>query len=236
MHSAGVFLPARRRLGSCMTHRSDIIWIDSGATVPEISAILSAHPQHSHFPVCASTIDNIQGVLPVRAFLEALSRTEMPPLKALLRKPVFLPETVTIVKALTALRAEDCRMVFIIDEYGGIEGLITRNGLVGEILEDLSAENGTDDQNIFRREDGSWLVDGQVSMDEIREKRILETEEAADHEYHTLAGYLLSASGSIPHTGDRIRSGKHLCEIVDMDGHRIDKVLITDLPEEETDS
>lgn len=222
----GVFLPAGRRLGSLMTHRSDIPWIDSSAPSQEVRAFLRSHSEYSHFPVCAGTIDTVLGILSARRFLDSLDSDPWPGLKALIKKPLFLPETVTVVKALNFMRKENCELVLIIDEYGGIEGMITRTGLVCELMEELSED--TDDPAIFRREDGSWLIDGTVSMDEIREQQILRQEKTGDHEYHTLAGFLLSVTGSIPRTGDCIRIDSQVCEIVDMDGHRIDKVLIRD--------
>jgi putative hemolysin len=120
-------------------------------------------------------------------------------------------------------------MAFIIDEYGGIEGLVTKNGLISELLTGLGAVPGDEKSEIFRRDDGTWLVDGQIRMTEVREHFDLPDDQETSHEYYTLAGYLLARKGSIPKTGDTIAAGSYLCEIVDMDGHRIDKVLITDL-------
>lgn len=224
---AGYFLPANRKLGSFMTHRPDIVWIDSGSKKDEILRIVSGHPEFSHFPVCSGTVDSVLGVLPVRVFLASLLEPVWPGLKQLVKKPVYLPETVTIARTLSMIEENGCRMAFIIDEYGGIEGLVTRSGLVNELLEEFSEEDGEEDPDIFRREDGSYLVGGQVRMDEILEIFALPDSDSDGHEFYTLAGYLLSVNGSIPKTGDRITAGDYTCEIVDMDGHRIDKVLIT---------
>jgi putative hemolysin len=226
---AGIFLPVHRRLGSCMTHRSDIVWIDAGMKKDEILQIVGKHPEFSRFPVCSETVDSVLGVLTVRRFLSSLQEPLWPGLKALLKKPVYLPETATILKTLSILEEAACQMAFIVDEYGGIEGIVTRNGIIGELLEELSADENGDDREIFRREDGSYLIDGQVRMDEIRELFTLPDDEAESHEYHTIAGYLLSLKGSIPKTGDCIVAGDYICEIVDMDGHRIDKVLVREL-------
>ncbi len=224
----GIFLPAHRRLGSCMTHRSDIVWIEASMKKDEILGIIASHGEFSQFPVCSLTVDSVLGVLSARRFLSSLLDPVWPGLKALVKKPVYLPETVTILKTLSLLEESDCRMAFIIDEYGGIEGIATRNGIMSELLEEVSGEEADEESGIFRREDGSALVDGQVRMEEIREQFDLPDAGTGSHEYYTLAGYLLSVNGSIPKTGDRIRTGKYLCEIVDMDGHRIDKVLVTE--------
>ncbi len=224
----GMYLPANRRLGSCMTHRSDIVWIESSMKKDEILQIVLSHGEFNQFPVCSLTVDSVLGVLSARQFLVSLLEPVWPGLKPLVKKPVYLPETVTILKTLSMLEETDCALAFIIDEYGGIEGIATRNGIIEELLEEISDEETDEESGIFRREDGSALVDGQVRMEEIREEFDLPDADCGTHEYYTLAGYLLSVNGSIPKTGDRIQTGRYLCEIVDMDGHRIDKVLVTE--------
>ncbi len=212
-----------------MTHRSDIVWIDTGQKKDEIYRIIKAHPQFSRFPVCSGTVDSVLGVLLSRVFIESLLEPLWPGLKSLVKKPIYLPETVTIVKTLSMLEEAGCQMAFIIDEYGGIEGLVTKNGIVEELLEEITGEEADEDPDIFQRDDGSWLIGGQIRMDEIREQFTIPDAENGSHEYYTLAGYLLSINGSIPKTGDKIQAGKYLCEIVDMDGHRIDKVLVKEI-------
>lgn len=220
-------IPLNRKIGSCMTHRSDIVWIDASSKKSGILEAVLAHPEYGYFPVCSNTVDSVLGVLPARAFLASLQETSWPGLKALVKKPVYLPETVPVVKALSTISESECRMAFIIDEYGGIEGLVTRNGLLGELLDGVSGGLGDEDPDLFRREDGSYLVGGQVRMDEIRELFDLPDLDGGNRDYYTLAGYILALNGSIPKTGDRISAGSWQCEIVDMDGHRIDKVLVS---------
>jgi putative hemolysin len=228
-------IPIHRKLGSSMTHRSDIVWIDASSKKNGIIEIIKSHPEFANFPVCAGTVDSVLGVLSARSFLESLLESQWCGLKALVKKPVYLPETVTIAETLSALEENECRMAFIIDEYGGIEGLVTRNGLMSELLGEVSGEGAENDPDIFRRDDGSYLVGGQARMDEIREIFALPDVESGSHEYYTLAGYLLSVNGSIPKTGDKIIAGNYTCEIMDMDGHRIDKVLISSRPAAEAE-
>jgi len=220
-------IPADRKIGSCMTHRSDIVWIDSASKKSEILETVLAHPDIGFFPVCAKTVDSVLGVLPSRVFLASLQNPSWPGLKTLVKKPVYLPETVTIARALQTIAESGSRMAFIIDEYGGIEGLVTRNGLLGEILEELGRKENEHDPDIVRRADGSWLLSGTVRMDEISENIDLPAPESGDKDYYTIAGYILSVNGSIPNTGDVIQCGSWKCEIVDMDGHRIDKILVS---------
>ncbi|HPO03040.1 CBS domain-containing protein [Treponema zuelzerae] len=225
-----ILIPSSRRLGSCITHRPDIVWIDSDSTREAILAKIREYPGYHHFPVCSGTIDSVIGVLPVRDFLDSLLMAEWPALKTLVRKPLYLPETVSIRKALLLLQESRCRMAFIIDEYGGIEGLVTRNGLISELIEETSADLTASDPEIHERSDGSYLIGGQVRMEEVSSVIDLPPTAREGHEYYTLAGYILSLNGSIPKTGDIIESGAWRCEIVDMDGHRIDKVLISKIP------
>lgn len=223
----GIFLPAYRKLGASMTHRADIIWINTSMKKENIRDLIVAHPEFSWFPVCAGTVDSIVGVLSARKFLESLLSPEWCGLKALVTKPVYLPETVTLVKTLSALANAKSDLAFIIDEYGGIEGIITRNGIVRELIEEACDDFLDDDPDIFRREDGSYLVGGHIRMDELTEIFDFPDAKENGHEYYTLAGYLLSLNGSIPKTGDHIMASSYHFEIVDMDAHRIDKVLIT---------
>ncbi len=233
---AGIFLPAGRRIGSCMTHRPDIVWIDSSSAPEEVRSVMDAHGDFTQFPVCSGSVDKVLGVVTVRNFLEALFLPEWPGLKAIVRKAVFLPETVTILRALRALDDASCRLAFIIDEYGGIEGLVTRNGLVRELLEEVRAPDGAEEAEAVRRADGSLLLDGQTRMEEVRETLDLGAGEEAAREYYTLAGYLLTVNGSIPRTGDAVETGGYRFEILGMDGNRIDKVAVTKLADEDDGS
>jgi putative hemolysin len=220
-------IPATRKLGSCMTHRSDIIWIDASSKKAAILETILAHQGISYFPVCSGTVDSVLGILPARAFLASLQAPQWPGLKALVKKPVYLPETVTAVRALETLAESGSKLAFIIDEYGGVDGIVTRNGLMDELLGDLAPNGETDDPDIFRRDDGSYLVGGQIRIDEIAELFSFPEPGNGNRTYYTLAGYLLSINGSIPKTGDVIEAGGWKYEIVDMDGHRIDKVLVS---------
>ncbi len=221
----GYYLPAGRRLGSAMTHRADIVWIEATTPKDGILDFVRANPSLDFFPVCAKTVDSVLGILSARAFLESLLEPVWPGLKSLVSRPLYLPETVTIARALSLLSSATPPLAMIVDEYGGIEGLVTREGLVSELTAEFLDTDNAGEEDIFEREDGSWLVDGQTRMDEIREKFALPDTDAAD--YYTLAGYLLAVNGSIPKTGERIEAGDYLCEIVDMDGHRIDKILVS---------
>lgn len=223
----GIYLPADRRIGSCMTHRPDIVWIDAAMERDAIRAIMDAHHDFTQFPVCSGSVDKVLGVLTVRNFLETLLQPGWTGLRDIVKKAVFLPETVTILKALQALDGAQCRLAFIIDEYGGVEGIVTRNGLVRELLEETRDEGIDRDGESEAREDGGRFLDGQTRMEEVLESYRLPGLEEDRGEYYTLAGFLLSVNGTIPKKGDVIETGGYRWEVVEMDGNRIDRVLVT---------
>lgn len=216
----GIFLPSDRKIGSCMTHRPDIVWIDAASNGETIRRVMAANPGFTQFPVCSGSVDKVLGTVSVRHFLETLLEPSWPGLREIVKKPVFLSETVTILKALQALDEAQSRMAFIIDEYGGIEGIVTRNGLVGELLEETRVTVETAEDR------GGRYIDGQTRMEEILESYDLEGIEEDSGEYYTLAGYLLTANGSIPKAGDAIMAGGYRWEVVEMDGNRINKVRV----------
>lgn len=225
----GFYLPAHRRIGTSMIHRPDIVWIDSGNTKEEILEIIRNNPGLHWFPVCANTVDSVLGILSDRDFLESLTHPSWSGLRSLVQRPLYLPETITIARAFSLLEENNCPLALVIDEWGGIEGMITSASLVSDLLKEFQGEETEEDPDLFKREDGSYLVAGQVRMDDIRE--LFDIEDTGEKNYYTLAGFLLALNGSIPKTGDRIICGSYQFEIVDMDGHRIDKVLISKMTE-----
>lgn len=210
-----------------MTHRPDIVWIDAASDSAAIREIMQANPDYTQFPVCSGSVDKVLGVVTVRHFLETLLNSSWPGLRDIVRKPVFLSETVTILRALQAMDSAHCRLAFIIDEYGGIEGIVTRNGLVRELLEEVRECQTAEGSKGKDPSEGSHFMDGQTRMEEIVETFDLKDMDEDQGEYYTLAGYLLTANGSIPKTGDVIETGGYRWEVVDMDGNRINKVLVT---------
>ncbi|WP_024752185.1 transporter associated domain-containing protein [Treponema phagedenis] len=224
---------AQRKIGAYMTHRSDIIWIDIVSTKEDVLRLITENPHIEYFPVCANIIDTVIGYISVRSYLLACLADAPPNLRVLIQKPFFIPETVAVRKTLALIKETDARIAFIIDEYGGIEGLITKNGLLTEILEETALADGVYDPDIFKKDDGSWVVSGQVSMDEIRTIGIIPKEQEKTEDFHTIAGYLLSIKDSIPQAGEKICFGKYRFTILKMDGRRIDKILIQEEPEED---
>lgn len=219
--------PYKKRIGTCMTHRSDIIWIDITETAQDILALIKSHSEFQYFPVCAGKIDTVIGILNARDYLQASLETPVTNLQKLLQKPVFIPETLTVTRALGILKQHKSNSACIIDEYGGIEGFITKNGLLTLLLEESVNALGGSEQTLLKQADGAVIISGQISLDEVQSLHILEDiERTPNEEYYTLAGYLLTLTDAIPQQGDVIDTGSYLCTVVGMNGQRIEQVSI----------
>ena len=217
----------KRKIGSCMTYRSDIVWIDSGWSQADILAALKTHSELNYFPVCTGKIDAVIGILCARAYLQSRFETPPPHLRTILETPLFIPESQTVERTLQLLKEQSVNAACIIDEYGGIEGFVTKNGLLAALFHDTFQAIGVAKQHIFRQADGGVIVNAQTSLDEVQGLRLLDDlERSHSEEYYTLAGYLLARTGTIPKTGDMIDIGSSVCTILSMSGQRIDKVLL----------
>jgi putative hemolysin len=217
----GVFALDDRQATSLMTPRQEIVWLDANATPDAWRATLLAQ-DHDKYPVCDGSIDRIIGVARARDLLkECLSGARLD-LRSILRKATFVPEFASALDVLDTLRQADTRFAIVIDEYGGVEGLLTLNDLVQEIV---GRDGGS---TIMQRGDGSWLVDGSIPIAEFREFFGEPSFEAGP--FHTLAGFIMSRLGHIPKTADVVEWRNFRFEVVDMDGRRVDKVLVSRRP------
>ena len=217
----------KRRIGSCMTYRSDIVWIDIAETPQNILKLIKAHADFNYFPVCAQKIDTVIGILNVRDYLQSRLETPPPNLQALVTKPLFIPETQTIEHTLELLKQHSTNTACIIDEYGGIEGFVTKNGLLTILLNESIQAIGRNGKQPFKQTDGGFIVSAQMSLDEVQALQLLEDiERSPNEDYYTLAGYLLARLDAIPHPGDSIDIGSYICTVRTMDGRRINQVII----------
>ncbi|MGB3138576.1 MAG: hemolysin family protein [Nodosilinea sp.] len=218
-----------RPIRSIMTPRTDIEWLNADASFAEHSELVM-QSAHSHFPVCNHSIDDCVGVVSLKALLpNYLSQSEPGILANLLHPPLFVPESTYVLKVLELFKASGTHFAMVLDEYGGVEGLVTLNDVVEAIVGDLPSLDDADDPMITQREDGSWLLDGLLPVDELKEllhrDRLTEDEDS----YHTLAGFVIRHTGRIPSTGDFFEWEGMRFEVVDMDGRRVDKVLLENL-------
>jgi putative hemolysin len=213
-----------RPLTSMMVPRSDLHWLDAAFTVQDALREVAHGEAHSWYPVCRGSLDNVLGVVSVAQLL-ALSATDPVTLDTVAMPALFVPETLTGMELLEQFRARAGRMVFVVDEYGVVQGIMTPHDLLEAITGELKPDAHTEAW-ATKRDDGSWLLDGLMPVSELRARLdIRELPEEDRGLYNTLAGLLMSVSGHLPETGEQIECGDWLFEVVDLDGKRIDKVL-----------
>ena len=221
-----VFRLDERQIGSMMIPRAEITWINQLAAVPEILSQMS-EGGHSRYPVCRDGLDDVVGVIQAQDLLLPFSRGEAPDLGALMKPPVFVPETLSGMELLDHFRATGAELVFVVDEYGAVQGVIT----VRDVLEAITGEfspPSADDAWAVRRADGSWLLDGLIPVPELKDRlEIRELPEEDRGRYNTLAGMVMLLLGRLPRTTDVVEWDGWRFEVVDLDGKRVDKVLVS---------
>ncbi|MBL9031755.1 MAG: HlyC/CorC family transporter [Phycisphaerae bacterium] len=208
-----------------MVPRARIAWIDESATIGRVRVVLGTSP-HSHFPVCRGGLDNLVGVVHVRDLIaHGLMNRDDFRVSDVARKPLFVPETLPAMALLERFKEERTHVAFVVDEFGGTQGLITLNDLLAALLGDLGPRAMSASPSATRRQDGSWLIDGRMPIHEL--VHMLELPPEAEHpDVSTAAGLTTSLLGHIPHEGETADWMGYLIEVVDMDGPRIDKLLV----------
>ena len=217
-----VFHLGDRNITSLMTHRSDIIWFDMEDNEEKIIEKIKQEP-HSVYPICEGDIDTIKGIVSIKDLYVTPDNISF---KQIMQPALFVPENNTPYQVLEKFKQVKTHSCFIVDEYGSMLGLMTLNDILEAIVGDLPQED-TDDYSITEREDGSYLVDGQIPFYDFL-SRFEKTEwiDQDEHQFDTLAGFVLHELEHIPHEGEKIEWKGFKIEILDMDGHRIDKVLV----------
>lgn len=222
---SGVVRLADRPVREVMTPRPDVDWIDIDADADTVRARLLATP-HTRLPVARGTVEEIVGVVQARDVMAALFRGEALDLAALVRPVPVVPDQVDAMDALNALRGADVPMVVVRDEYGHFEGLVTPADLLSAIAGEFASDNDLyDEPLVVEREDGSLLVSGQMPIDMLAERLGLMLDE--DRDFATVAGLALDILRRLPETGDHFTAQGWRFEIVDMDGRKIDKLLVS---------
>lgn len=221
-----VFRLDDRQIGSMMIPRAEIDWIDAAGSLDEVVATIVEHG-HTRYPVCRGGLDDVIGVLGAHRLLQPLARGERPELTALLDPPVFVPETLSGMELLEHFRTSKADLVFVVDEYGAVQGVISER----DLLEAITGEFGTtadEDSWAVKRDDGSWLMDGLIPVPELKDRLELKDLPEEDRgRYNTLAGMVMLLLGRLPKTADRVEWQGWAFEVVDLDGKRVDKVLVT---------
>jgi putative hemolysin len=231
----GVMRLSDRSVKAIMTPRTEMVWLDTAmsreAMLKEIR-----DSGHSRFPVAEGNADQIVGVVQTKEMFAYLAETGKIDVQAVMHKPVFVPETMPVLNLLDAMRGNPVRMVMVADEFGAVQGLVT----AADLLESIAGEGAlSEDEQIAQpimREDGSWLIDGMMPIDEF--EKLVGVRGLQDGEgYSTVAGLVMHLLRAIPAEGDRIARAPLKFEVVDMDGRRIDKLVVhVEKPEDEEKS
>lgn len=230
-----VFRMSDRTVDALMTPRTEVTWLDLDEPLQiNVQEILAE--THSHYPVARGSLDNIQGIVSVNDMLAALLSGQHLDLEKLARQPVFVPETMPALKALAAFKDSGLTVAVVMDEYGGVLGMVTLVDIMKSIVGEIGLSGDGSEAQIILRPDGSYLLDGLLLVDELKE--LLDIKELPDEDrigYQTLGGLVMSRTGAIPTAGQFFEWDRYRFEVVDMDGRRVDKVLVS-LVNNETNS
>jgi putative hemolysin len=220
-----VFRLDDRPVGSMMIPRTDVVWLDAGDPFDQV-LLLITQSGHSRYPVCRGGLDDVLGVVEVQDLLQPLAQGGALALTEHLHPPVFVPETLSGMELLDHFRASGAELVFVVDEYGEVQGVIS----VRDVLEAITGEFVTasaEDAWAVQRDDGSWLLDGLIPVPELKDRLDLkELPEEDRGRYNTLAGMIMLLLGRLPRTTDKVEWEGWTFEVVDLDGKRVDKVLV----------
>ncbi len=224
-----VFRLDERQIASLMVPRADIVWLDVNRPLQHNLTVV-AESEHSRFPVCRGGANDILGVIGTKQILNQSMRGEPVDLEQALQPAVYVPESLTGMELLERFRASDTHMVFVVDEYGEVEGIVTLYDLIESVTGEF-ALGDTEEAWAVQREDGSWLLDGLIPVPELKDRLELRSVPDEDRgQYNTLSGMMMWLLGRLPATGEIATWEGWRLEVVDLDGKRIDKVLASRLP------
>jgi putative hemolysin len=220
---AGVMRLGDRPVRAVMTPRFDVDMLDISADETEIRRII-VQSVHSRLPVHSGTSDEVLGVVQAKDLLDACLRGESPQLQAHLRPAPTVPDTADALDVLNLIKESAVHMALVHDEYGQFQGLVTNADILEAIVGDFRTDEGPAEPEAVQREDGSWLIAGSMPADEMAERLAIAL--PPDRSYHTAAGFVLSEIGHLPEVGESFNSQGWRFEVVDLDGRRIDKLLV----------
>ncbi len=221
-----VFRLGDRRVSALMTPRPDLTWLDLDDSVEENRQKMLGSG-HSRFPVCQGGLDNVLGLVHVTDMLSRTLTGQPLDLSASLRRPLFVPESTRGLKVLELFKQSSNQIALVVDEYGVIQGLVTVNDILVELVGDFPSVEDADEPEAVQREDGSWLLDGMLPVEDFFELFGLEELSAENKgSYHTMGGFVITHLGKIPAAAEHFEWNGLRVEVVDMDGNRVDKILV----------
>lgn len=221
-----VFKLADRSVGTLMTPRPDIVWLRAKASREEIrKKVVENH--YSRFPISDESLDQVLGVVKAKDMLAPCLSDEEMNLYSVMKTPLFVPESRSALEVLELFKTSATHLALVVNEYGSIEGLVTTNDILEAIVGDIAPANPQFETQATQREDGSWLFDGTLPIDEFKEVfTVPSLPGEGRRNYQTLAGFILYYLGRVPRAADHFQWNGLRFEIMDMDGKRIDKVLV----------
>ena len=231
-----VFKLDDQKVETIMTPRNEIIWIDL-EDERELNKVKITESKRTIFPIATGELDDFIGVVQAKDILAVMFNDDKFDIHKIVKEPLVVSEHLETLELLKEFKENQgyVHMALVVDEFGSVEGLITLNDLLEGIVGYIPGIDEEDEPKAIKRADGSWLIDGRYPIDKFKElfefKDSLPDEE--EDNYTTLAGFILSISGTIPNEEEIFECGRFIFEIVDMDGHQIDKVIVTDLGPEE---
>jgi putative hemolysin len=223
----GVLALADRKVGSIMIPRQDVIWLDIEDPI-DVLWQQAKESGHARFLICRQKLDNLLGMITLANLSEAIHRGRLDP-DADLEPPLHIPDSISVLQLLDQFQRSSTHLAVVTDEYGDIEGITTPIDILKAIAGELPELGSRERPEAVQRPDGSWLVDGHLPIEDLQ--RRLNRRDLVGRDYHTVAGFVLARLGRIPKSGDTLTWRDLKIEIVDMDGVRIDKIMLTRVDE-----
>jgi putative hemolysin len=222
-----VFTLGDQRVKAIMVPRTDIDFLNVNDASARVRVAV-ATSTHSHFPVCDGSLDKLVGYVHVKDLVKHGLISDEIDLRTLARKPVFIPESATAIKTLEQFQSSGVHLAFVLDEYGVVVGLVTLNDIVKGLLGEATVAGQSQDPMVVKRADGSYLLDGMLGVEELRDLMGVDALPKQDvGGFDTLGGFVLTYLGRIPSTGDAFSFDRYTFEVMDMDRTRVDRVLLT---------
>jgi len=224
-----VFRLGDRPIKSMMTPRTEIAWLDLEEPL-QLSLKEVLESTHSRFPVARGELDNCVGTIRIRTLLTAVVENQPVDLEAMMQPPLYVAASMRALNVLEQFRQTGVHIALVTDEFGGIEGLLTLNDLMEAIVGDLPSAEDQEEPLVIEREDGSWLLDGSLDIGDF--KALVHRQELPDElsgVYHTIGGFVMHQLGRIPRASEHFQWDGLSFEVMDMDGKRVDKILVAEL-------
>lgn len=224
-----VFSLGDRPVNSIMTPRGEIVWLDIDDSPVEIQRKISEGP-YSMFPVCDGKLDNVQGVVQAKDLLSCNLQDNKVDLRSSLLPPLFIPESMKALKVLERFKQTGIHLAIVLDEYGSVQGIVALIDLLEGLVGDIPHIDELAEPQIVQRNDGSWLVDGSLSVEEFKEGLSINSlPEEESGLYQSIGGFVMMQLEKVPSTGDHFEWDGYRFEVMDMDERRVDKLLVTPL-------